>query len=306
MRAQRFAALGRDVSLLVLGTAFWDGRPRDEVQAVVDAYLELGGNAFDTGREYGPSEQILAACLGERRRDVMLFVKGAHFEWASENGAMIRRVTPADISADLYGSLDALATDHVDVLMLHRDDPSQPVGPILEELNEHRRAGRILSFGASNWTTARLDAAAAYAREHGLETFTSSSVQLSLATQNEPPWPETVSAHDADSLAWYARTQLPLFAWSAQAAGYFAGAVVERVYESEANRERLRRATELGKRLGAKPTQVALAWTLHQPFPTYAIIGPRTVAELRESVEALELALTPQDVRWLDLEEEDA
>jgi aryl-alcohol dehydrogenase-like predicted oxidoreductase len=114
-----------------------------------------------------------------------------------------------------------------------------------------------------------------------------------------------VSAHDPDSLAWYARTQLPLFAWSAQAAGYFAGVVVERVYESEANRERRRRATELAARLGAKPTQVALAWTLGQPFPTHAVIGPRSVAELRESVEALELELTPQDVRWLDLGDED-
>jgi aryl-alcohol dehydrogenase-like predicted oxidoreductase len=305
VRSRPFEPLRREVSLLVLGTALWADRPRDEVQALVGAYLDLGGNAFDTGREYAGSEAVLEECLGERRRDAILFVKGAHFDWGDRESSIVRRVTPEAISADLYASLDALATDHVDVFMLHRDDPSQPVGPILEELNEHLRARRVLSFGASNWTTGRLDEAAAYAREHGLETFTSSSVQLSLATQNEPPWPETVSAHDPDSLAWYARTQLPLFAWSAQAAGYFAGVVVERVYESDANRERRRRATELAARLGAKPTQVALAWTLGQPFPTHAVIGPRSVAELRESVEALELELTPQDVRWLDLGDED-
>jgi aryl-alcohol dehydrogenase-like predicted oxidoreductase len=305
VRSRPFEPLGRDVSSLVLGTALWAHRPRDEVQALVDAYLELGGNVFDTGREYVGSEAILEGCLGERRRDAILLVKGAHFDWGDDRSSLVRRVTPEAISADLYASLDALATDHIDVYTLHRDDPSQPVGPILEELNEHVHAGRILSFGASNWTTGRLDEAAAWAREHDLQTFTSSSVQLSLATQNEPPWPETVSAHDPESLAWYTRTQLPLFAWSAQAAGYFAGVVVERVYDSEANRERRRRATELARRLGAKPTQVALAWTLHQAFPTHAIIGPRSVAELRESVGALELELAPHEVRWLDLEGED-
>jgi aryl-alcohol dehydrogenase-like predicted oxidoreductase len=49
---------------------------------------------------------------------------------------------------------------------------------------------------------------------------------------------------------------------------------------------------------------VALTWVLHQRFPTYAIIGPRAVEELRASVEALDLALTPAEVRWLDLEED--
>jgi aryl-alcohol dehydrogenase-like predicted oxidoreductase len=103
-----------------------------------------------------------------------------------------------------------------------------------------------------------------------------------------------------------------VFAWSAQARGFFtdrlaAGTAPDpellRVYDSEGNRERLRRARELASRHGVTANDVALAWVLHQPFPTYAVIGPRTVAELRSSVRALEVELTAAEARWLDLDE---
>jgi aryl-alcohol dehydrogenase-like predicted oxidoreductase len=187
--------------------------------------------------------------------------------------------------------------------MLHRDDASVPVGVILEELNAHRRAGRILSFGASNWSIARLDEAAVYARGHGLEPFTSSSIQLSLAAWTESPWPECEDGRGPEAEAWYRRTGMPLFAWSAQAGGFFSGTAgpkVARVFDTAENRDRLQRATELGAKLGATATQVALAWVLKQPFPTYAVVGPRSVTELRACVEALDLELTEADVRWLD------
>jgi 1-deoxyxylulose-5-phosphate synthase len=227
--------------------------------------------------------------------------KGAHHR---EEGR--RRVTPDAITEDLLLSLASLGSHSVDLYLLHRDDPSQPVGPILECLNEHLRAGRIGALGASNWAPARLEQAAAYARGHLLEGFACSSPGLSLAVQNEPAWWESVSAHDPASLAWYERTQMPVFAWSALAGGFFAGAVgpeVERVYDSEPNRERRRRALHLARAKGATAVQVALAWVLRRPFPVYAIIGPRTVEELRESAAAVDLPVTPEELRRLDLEE---
>ena len=233
----------------------------------------------------------------------MILSKGAHHDRASEYGPLRRRVTPEDVAADLQESLETLGTDFVDVYMLHRDDRGRPVGPIMEALNEHLRAGRIRSFGASNWTTGRLDEAARYAGEHGLEPFTSSSVQLSLAPWTEAPWPECESAHDRASLAWYERAGLPLFAWSPQAAGFFASAGdpdVVRVFDTAENRARRDRAAALGARLGVTTTQVALAWVLHRPFPTFPIVGPRTLDELRESVEALELELSADDLAWME------
>ena len=167
-----------------------------------------------------------------------------------------------------------------------------PVGPIVECLNEHRDAGLIRAFGTSNWTIERIDEANAYAAAHGFEGFSISSQHLSLATQNEEHWPDTRSAGDPAIHDWHVRTQTPLLAWSSLARGYFAGrddGDVARVYDSPVNRERRRRARELGRRLGRSAAQVALAWVLHQPYPVYAAFGARTPEQLRERFGALEV-----------------
>lgn len=308
MRYRRFEPLGRDLSVLVLGTAPFTRATEDSARELLDSWLELGGNVVDCARQYGEpvwgeSEEVLGRWLADRKPDdLVVLTKGAHHLREGE-----RRVTPEDITDDLTASLGALDVEAVDLYLLHRDDPSARVGPILECLNEHARAGRIRAFGGSNWTTDRLDAVAAYAEANELEPFSCASPGLSLAVQNEPPWWECVSAHDPESLAWYERTHLPVFAWSAGAGGFFAGVQdpeVERVYGTEANCERRRRGEELAREKGATATQVALAWVLHQPFPTFAIIGPRSVEELGESLPALDVKLTPAEVRWLDLEEE--
>jgi aryl-alcohol dehydrogenase-like predicted oxidoreductase len=287
--------LDRPVSRLVLGTLLVD-------PAVLDEWVRLGGNAIDTARVYGDgaAERDLGAWLASRpdvRDDLVLISKGAHPDGAR------RRVTREDIEDDLHASLAALGRP-IDVYMLHRDDPSLPVGPIVECLNEHLRAGRVRALGASNWSCARIDEANAYAADHGLEGFCCSSPHLSLATQNEEHWDDTRSARDPTIFAWHERGGLPVFAWSAQSRGFFAGhesESVDRVYDSADNRERRRRAGELAARLGCTANQVALAWVLRQPFPVYAVIGARTVAQLRETVGALEIELSDDEARWLDL-----
>jgi len=239
---------------------------------------------------------------------MVVLTKGAH------HNADSKRVTPEDITCDLRDSLARLRTPYVDLYVLHRDDPEVPVGPIVEALNEHVRAGRIRAFGGSNWTPERLDEANAYARERGLQGFAVSSPNLSLAVPKEAVWAGCVSATDAASRAWYAQTQMPLFAWSSQARGFFTGhftpenaaenEFIHRVYDSPDNWERLRRATEFGRERGYSAIQVALAWVLHQPFPVFPLIGPANVEELRSSLQALELQLTPGEVHWLNLEDD--
>ena len=309
MRYRRFEPVDRDLSLLVLGTAFLTDDDPGPAFELLDAWLEAGGNCIDTAREYGDphwgkSERIIGRWLAKRsiRDRVVVVTKGGHH--TEER----RRVTPPDITLDLMQSLEALGVEAVDIYLLHRDDPSQPVGPIIEVLNEQLQAGRLRTFGASNWTPARLVEANRHAAEHGLEGLSCSSPNLSLAVQNEPPWLDCVSAHDRDSLAFYEQAQMPVFSWSALAGGFFAGRLdpdVARVYGSDANRKRFQRAAEIGRRGGWTANQVALAWVLNQPFPTFAIIGPATPAELGESVATLDVHLTPADVRWLDLEEDE-
>jgi 1-deoxyxylulose-5-phosphate synthase len=303
MRYLRFAPLGRDLSRLVLGTVAYEHAPLDGSLELLDAFHELGGNVVDTGREYGNAEPILGRWLRERRvgDELVVLTKGAHHDHATGR----KRVNPTEITQDLDDSLRALGRESIDIYCLHRDDPAAPVGPILETLARHQRAGRIRVSGASNWSAARLEAADRYAADHGLDGFACSSPGLSLAAPQEAPWLGAVTIHAPSARAWYAEHQVPVFAWASLAGGFFAGVRgpdITRVYDTADNRERLRRAVSLAVEKGATASQIALAWVLHQPFPTYALIGPRSVAELQESVAALDIALTAAEARWLDLE----
>ncbi len=278
--------LDRDVSRLVLGTMLLTDSGAD----VLDEYVRLGGNTIDTARVYGDgdAERALGAWLEARpgaRERLIIVSKGAH-----PSGDR-KRVTAEEIERDLRVSVDLLGGP-IDLYLLHRDDPSVPVGAIVECLTALREAGLLLAYGTSNWTTARIDEANAWAAAHGLEGFCVSSQHLSLATQNEEQWPDTRSANDPEIHAWHQRTQTPLLAWSPQARGYFfgrTGSEVLRVYDNAVNRERRRRAEQLGERLGRTPAQVAMAWVLQQPFPVFACFGARSADQVREAFGALEV-----------------
>ncbi len=75
-----------------------------------------------------------------------------------------------------------------------------------------------------------------------------------------------------------------------------------RSWFSDANFERLDRAKEVARRRHATPAQVALAWVLSQTFPTFALVGPQTIDEMRELLPAVELELTAEERAWLNLE----
>jgi aryl-alcohol dehydrogenase-like predicted oxidoreductase len=295
----RLEPLEVPLSRLALGTLGFSPTTRDRDYALFDAWLEAGGTVIDTAHVYedGDAERVLGRWLADRpgaRDQIVLVTKGAHPDGDR------RRVTPADIAADLRDSMERLGGP-VDLYLLHRDDPAVPVGEIVDALHAHRRAGELRAFGVSNWALPRIDEANAYAAQRGVAGIACNSPHLSLAVQNEAPWPGCLSATGAEERAWHARTGMPLLAWSAQAAGFFAGAAAP-VYDNAANRERRQRAERLARERGASANAVALAWVLAQPFPSVAVVGPHSVEHLHASLEALEVELSADEARWLNLE----
>jgi 1-deoxyxylulose-5-phosphate synthase len=308
------------VSRLVMGSMIFSTENFALTCDLLDRFVEAGGTAVDTARVYalGSSEEAFGAWLQQRgyRGDrVVVIGKGAHHD----RDTFERRVNPAAIHEDVQASLRAMQLDRMDAYLLHKDDPDAPIGPIVEALNEQAAAGRIGAFGGC-WSHRRIAEANAYAEAHGLRPFTISSPNLALAVPNEPMWVGCVSlAGDPDGLAWYERTRMPVLAWSSQARGFFSGRYapgmtegdanamnVIRTYYSEANWERYRRAGELAGQKGRTLSQIALAWVLHQPLEIYALIGPRTVAELDDCLGALEVELSPHELAWLNLQAEDS
>ena len=156
----------------------------------------------------------------------------------------------------------------------------------------------------------RITAANAYARAKGLNGLVAISNNYSLARMVEPTWPGCLASSDPDSRAWFTKAQMPLISWSSQACGFFARGREEdrsetalvRSWYSADNFRRLERAKELAAKYHVSPTNIALAYVLCQPFLTFAIVGPGSVDRLRATLPALEISLTPAELRWLNLE----
>jgi predicted dehydrogenase/aryl-alcohol dehydrogenase-like predicted oxidoreductase len=292
------------VSRMIMGVDNQDVMTHAAV--VFDDYFEQGGNAFDTAYVYGATKsKNLGAWIKSRgvRKDVAVIVKGAHTP----------QCNPKDLIKQIAESLDNLQTDYGDIYMMHRDNTDIPVGEFVDALNQEHKAGRIRVFGGSNWSLDRVEAANAYAKKNGLVGFSVVSNNLSLARMVDAVWSGCLWAGDAASRAYLEKNQLALLSWSSQARGFFLpgkaapgkldDAELVRCWYAPDNFQRLERVNELAAQMKVAPINIAAAWVLSQPFPTFALIGPRTISETHSSLEGLAVKLTDQQRRWLNLEE---
>ena len=296
------------VSKLVLGAMVVSSDDLAHCFAMLDAFTEAGGNAFDVAYIYGggTAEKGLGAWIKARdnREKIVILGKGAHPDSTGD------KVNPAAIANDLSTSLERLQTDYIDLYLLHRDDVKVPVGELVDCLDSHRTAGRIRAYGGSNWTTKRIQEANEYAAATGKMPFVASSPHIGLGRVKEEMWGGCLTA-TKDDLAWHERHQFPALPWSSQDSGFFTGryspdvhdnADVERVYYAEDNWKRLERARELGAKKNATANQVALAYVMGMPFPIFPIVGPRKLDELQSTLPALHVTLTPEERKYLNLE----
>jgi aryl-alcohol dehydrogenase-like predicted oxidoreductase len=307
--------IDKPISRLVQGTdMFCDPDEKEKAFALYDAVFELGCTCMDTGHIYGGgwNERIVGEWVNSRGHQdkMVILVKGAHHNQDR------RRVTPFDIAADIHDSLARFKFDCLDLYILHRDDPSRPVGPIVEALNEHKAAGRIKAFGGSNWTAQRIQEANDYAKARGMTPFVASSPNYSLAEQIDEPWGECVSISGptgADQRAWYEEQQMAIFSWSSLARGFFSGQVsrstadsyedemCRRCYFSDANFERLDRVEKMAADKGLTVAQLAFAFVMSQPLEMFPLVGCRSGEEYQANIDAMEVKLTPEELAWLDL-----
>ncbi len=295
--------LVKQLSRLVMGCD--NQQTMAHASVMFDDFVERGGTTFDTGYAYGGGrmERLLGRWMANRdaRDHVVVIGKGGHTPFCD----------PASITRQLHETLDRLGTDHVDVYLMHRDNPAIGVAEFVDVLDEHRRAGLMSTYGVSNWTIDRYTDANRYARSHGRAPLAVLSNHFGLARALHLPWPGCEHVTDRASRAWLSQQQVPLLARSSQACGFFApyrahpdqhtDPELVRCFYSDDNFERLRRASALARRHGVQATAIALAYVLSQPFPTFALIGPRSIEETRTSTEALRVELTRAELDWLDL-----
>lgn len=286
-------ALGTDVRYGVL--------PLPGMAVIYDTFFRNGGNLYDTAHIYqnGLSEQVLGQWIKMRdiREQVCILGKGAHTPWTN----------PTDMGIQILESLERLQTDYIDLYMMHRDNLDYSVAEFMEALNKHIDAGHIRAFGVSNWTLARVDEANEYCEKHDLRPIVGVSNHFSLAPLAKPIGYDCLGANDPDSIAWFTQRQMALVAWSAQARGFFdrsdsllANPAFLDTWNNAANRAMKKRVESLALELGVTPGAVGLAWCLQRPFPCMPLIGASSSRQLHESLAALRLRLSPQQMALLE------
>lgn len=289
---------GKLLHPVALGTLYFGtGIPVDEAQALLDLYVEKGGNQIDTARSYaswmpggdGASERTIGDWLARQRQqlraDLFIGTKGGLRErgyncWRCELGEEA-------IKTELEESLSALHTDYIDLYWLHRDNEEIPAGRIVEMMNRLIRTGKIRYYGLSNWRTVRIREAMDYADKHGLRQPSASQIQYGFGICTREAWGDsTIVCMNAEEYEAYQKLHIPVYAYSAQSEGYFAillekgaealGESVRKKYDCPENRDRAKRLNEILKRPFYRDLPMALVspeYIFRSPFPTVVIQG---------------------------------
>lgn len=324
MKYNSIDGIGIPVSCMVSGTAQYENWMREEpLFEVLDTAVKLGVNVIDSGREYadGACEKAIGNWLQKKgnREEMVLISKGGH------HNDIRKRVTPYDITADIMDSLALLQTDYIDIYLLHRDDETVPVGPIVEMLHSHWEAGRIKTYGASNWSLQRMKEANDYANKNGLRPFMVSSQHFSLGEQLEDPHGggciSMTGAEQEEFRQWQKKGNMPLFAYSSLCMGLFSGqfnrdnykekyeqGLIQepcfRAYCCDKNFDRLERAEKLANEKSVTVASIALAYVINYykigGFPMFALVGSANAQEVRSNVDAVNLDLSIDELTWLE------
>ncbi len=260
---------------------------------------------FDTAFIYagGYTEKLFGEWHKSRgvREDAVLIGKGAHSPL----------VYPDVISKQLTQSLDRLQTDYVDVYFMHRDNLDVPVGEFVDAMDAEVKKGRIRGpFGGSNWTKERFDEAIAYADKHGKQRPGALSNNFALAEMLDPIWAGCVTASTDDWKQWLKdRPDPELLAGRARPAASSptapaATSATTRSWSASGTTTETSPAATAPWNWRQSSARTRSTWpcayVLAQDFPSVPLIGPRTLNELDDSMNAFDIKLTPEQVKWLE------
>ncbi len=310
-----FGSTGLKVSRLCLGCmSYGTSKWRDWVLNEDDARpffkraLDAGINFFDTADMYsdGASEEVTGRCLrklGINRESYVVATKvyNPMGDTPNERGTSKKHVRHA-----IDASLRRLGLDYVDLYQIHRYDHSTPMEETLEALTDVVSAGKALYIGASSMYAWEFLKFLSLAEQHGLARFASMQNHYNLVYREEEREMNPLCLDQG----------VAVIPWSPLARGFLAGnrrtadkgdttraksdQFAHGMYFQPGDFEVVDRVTEVSKKRGVSNASVALAWLLQQRAITAPIIGATKPNHLEDAVKALELKLTPEEIKRLE------
>ncbi|HEV8638471.1 MAG TPA: aldo/keto reductase [Chloroflexota bacterium] len=314
MQLRRLGRSGLKIAPLMLGGNTF-GWTTDEGAsfAVLDAYVEGGGNAVDTADSYsrwvpgnkgGESEAIIGKWLRARgnRHDVVVATKVASRmgDKPHEAGLSRRWIVP-----EVEASLRRLQTDYIDLYQAHSDDQETPLDETLRAFDDLVGQGKVRYVGASNYAAWRLARALWESDRRGFVRYESIQPKYNLVDRAE---------YERELEPLCREQQVGVITYSSLASGYLSGKYkqgqpppdskraggVERNYFNARGWRALEAVEQVARGLGATPTQVALAWIVHRPGITAPIASATSPEQVKELLGALELTLDQAALEQLD------
>lgn len=298
----KYVQLGRtgiEVSALCAGTMSFGGDADEATSgAIYAACRDAGITFFDCANVYngGKSEEILGRLMASERDELVITTKlGAAFGAGGNQRGASRRA----IIAEVDKSLKRLGTDRVDVLFLHRWDEETPLEETLRALEDIVRAGKAVTLGASNWAAWQFAKALGIAARHDWSRIDVIQPMYNLVKRQA----------EVEILPMAVSEGLGVISYSPVGGGLLSGKYGPgnapgggRIVENPEYTKRyapdwmLQVAadfTGLAAELGHHPVGLAVAWAGGHEGITCPIIGARSVEQLRPSLEAARIELTP-------------
>ncbi len=301
METVRLGRSGLQVTRPCLGAMMFGHGPdapadEQESRRIIDAFLDAGGNFIDTANVYvgGESEEVVGRAIKSRRDEVVLATKGFGAIGPGPNDSGLGRKY---LTRALEASLRRLGTDYIDVYQCHRADPDTPVEETMATLHGFVQAGKVRYLGCSNWTGSQIVEAQNAAAASGWTPFVSLQPRYSLVSRRiEEDVLPACERHGLGTMIYsplgggvltgkYRRGEPPPSGSRASRGGFWASMLDEQSLDT---------ADEVAKvaaEIGATPTAVAIAWVLSRRAVTSVIMGPRTLAQYEENMEAFDLQL---------------
>jgi aryl-alcohol dehydrogenase-like predicted oxidoreductase len=303
MKYRRLGNSGLKVSEIGLGCNNFGMRiDQDQTTAVVAAALEAGITLFDTADVYGAtqSEVMLGKALGARREDIVLATKfGIPLGASPYTGGGSRRYIVRAVEA----SLKRLATDHIDLLQMHRPDADTPIDETLRALDDLIVAGKVRYVGCSNFTGWQIADADWTSRSENLSRFVSAQNNYSLLERNIEHEVLPACAHFGLGMlpyfplasglltGKYRRGEAPaegtrLAVWGARGQQAL----------SERNFDRVEKLAAWAEERGHTLLDLAFAWLLGHPAVSSVIAGATSAAQVEANAATANWSLTPEEV----------
>ena len=306
MEYRRLGSAGLKVSVLSFGSWVTFGNQLDEdnsFRCMTTAY-EAGVNFFDNAEVYakGQAELLMGKALrkaGWTRSDLVISTK---LFWGGD-GPNDMGLSRKRILEGTDASLKRLGLDYVDLLFAHRPDPETPIEETVRAMNHVINQGKVLYWGTSEWSAEQIREAHAVARREHL-----------IGPQMEQPQYNIFHREkvENDLRPLYDEIGLGTTIWSPLASGILTGKysggkipegsrfaveayswLKEQHFDTETGQEKIRRADNLGqvaKDLGCSLAQLAVAWTIREPWISTAITGASRPEQIVENMKAVEIA----------------